>query len=157
MRKRFSSSLLEVVRSPAVLIQFLVLLFLFCNEFGFDHASKSGLDFGHLVLGVGIYLVSLLWGIGSAFYRKKPGLVIVQLMLFPIFFTFKGMNEPSTRTKKSYQASEYQHLISKSEEEVMELLGTPLVSGGGGLPFYSYGQIEILFSEDKKVVSVKSK
>ena len=46
--------------------------------FGFDHPSWLGLDFGHFLLLLGVYLLVLCIGIIAAFANDRPGLAFDQ-------------------------------------------------------------------------------
>ena len=55
----------------------LVILFV---PFGFDKPSSWGLDFGHLLIVAGAYILSLLCGVVNAGIQKRWNLLAVQLM-----------------------------------------------------------------------------
>ena len=147
----------RILRTPVILVQLVALLFLFANEFGFDHPSKSGLDVGHFAIVLVIYVVAFVYGAIISFVRGNIALFVTQLSLLLVIAVLPWSDEPSGKTKASYRVADFQHIIDMNKEEVVQLLGQPIVSGRGKLDFYSYGNMTVYFSDEGKVVSLDSK
>lgn len=74
-----------------IALQAILLAVMIFVPFGFDHPSSWGLDFGHLMYGLGLYTLALILGIIFAIRLRKRILALVQvgpLILVALFFVY---------------------------------------------------------------------
>lgn len=105
-----------------LLPQSLFLALLIFGDIGFDRPGRFGFDFGHGLFFTALYLLLLLYGIVAAARLKKFRILLTQVTLPIVLFCSTMVY--SNRPPPLYDATEYQHLISKPRHEVEASLDT---------------------------------
>ena len=65
----------------SLVVQAVAIALALCMPFGFDHPSSLGLDFGHFLLLLSVYVIALLVGVIAAFMRRKFLLAFLQIAI----------------------------------------------------------------------------
>jgi hypothetical protein len=154
--------MIAIAIAIAVIVQIAAAGVLVFGDIGFDFPGRYGLDFGHAILLVVLYLIALVVGVAICLFKKnKVGLgvqagILVLIVGYHIF----------PRPDPMLDAAKYQHLIGKSKSEAQSVLGGYRMRVSGikkdagaaeGLEFEGYNGLTIYYSVAGNVVKVESR
>lgn len=97
----------------------LVVLF---GDIGFDHPGRFGLDFGHALLILALFLILWSLGLWKAARARSWALLGAQLVL-PIAAALALALQGRPAAIPRLRAEDYQHLVGRDEPEVQAELG----------------------------------
>jgi hypothetical protein len=139
-----------------IVLQWLLLMILVFGDIGFDHPGRFGLDFGHFILFVFLYVVALVAGIVLAIWSRAWGSLLAQILVPLAVFIQQSWPPPR------FDAAQHQNLVGKTEPEVEEILhhARHLTSrqsneSGEERAYVGYRGMTVIYSRDGHVVTVK--
>ncbi len=138
-----------------VALQFTSLAVLTFGDIGFDHPGRFGLSFNHGLFFTVSYFVSLLAGFVIAIKKRSWKIAVLQIAIPVLIVAWEFRPIPH------YRASDYQHLVGKSEDEVESTLSPRrAVYGSEGnreftRDFASYRGMTVYYDENGLVTSVE--
>ena len=134
----------------AIVFQLASLAILIFGDIGFDKPGRYGLSFDHGVLFTLSYCIALLAGLASAIKNRRWKIAVLQIAIPIMIIAYDFRPVPF------YPASEYQHLVGKSKEEVQSLLSPRLTHSGmvGDEEFTRYQGMMVFYDDNDIVVRV---
>lgn len=136
--------------------QLIFLMVLVFGDIGFDHPGRFGLAIEHGMLVAFLYLVTLIGGIVLAVRKRAWGLLLAQFVLPLAVLIFQSWPAPT------FDATQYQYLVGKTEPDVDEILhhaqhvsGMSTEKNGERRTFAGYRGMTVIYSQNGVVIAVE--